>query len=209
MTEHPLLIVVLAAGKGKRMCSDIPKALHAIGGRSMLAHVLATSHSAGAARLALVVAPDMERVRAEAAELASGIDIFEQATRAGTGHAVLAARPALERHKGDVIVLFADTPLVEPATLRGLIDALDGGAQIAVLGFEAKDAKGYGRLIVAPNGRLEAIREDRDLSDAERRIDRCNAGAMGFRVPDLAGLLDRIGNHNAKKEYYLTDVVAL
>jgi bifunctional UDP-N-acetylglucosamine pyrophosphorylase/glucosamine-1-phosphate N-acetyltransferase len=209
MTEHPLLIVVLAAGKGVRMRSEIPKVLHAIAGRSMLGHVLAGARAAGAARLALVVAPGMEAVRAEAAKAASGIDIFEQATQAGTGHAVLAARPALERHKGVVIVLFADTPLVEPATLRRLIDALDGGAQIAALGFEAKDAKGYGRLIVGPDGHAKAIREDRDLSDAERRIGLCNAGAMGFRVPDLAGLLGRIGNHNAKNEYYLTDVVAL
>ena len=209
MTEHPLLIVVLAAGKGVRMRSEIPKVLHAIAGRSMLAHVLAISRAAGAARLALVVAPGMEAVRAEAAKVAPGIDIFEQATQLGTGHAVLAARPALERHKGDVIVLFADTPLVEPATLRRLIEALDGGAQIAALGFEARDAKGYGRLIVGHEGHVEAIREDRDASDAERRIGLCNAGAMGFRMPDLAGLLGRIGNHNAKNEYYLTDVVAL
>jgi bifunctional UDP-N-acetylglucosamine pyrophosphorylase/glucosamine-1-phosphate N-acetyltransferase len=133
MTEHSLLIVVLAAGKGVRMRSAIPKVLHAIAGRSMLAHVLAIAHSAGAAKLALVVAPGMEAVRAEAAKVAPGIDIFEQATQAGTGHAVLAARPALERHKGDVIVLFADTPLVEPATLRRLIEAPDNGAQIAAL----------------------------------------------------------------------------
>jgi bifunctional UDP-N-acetylglucosamine pyrophosphorylase/glucosamine-1-phosphate N-acetyltransferase len=209
MTEHPLLIVVLAAGKGVRMRSATPKVLHAIAGRSMLAHVLATARSAAAARLALVVAPDMEAVRAEAAKAAPGIDIFEQATQAGTGHAVLAARPALERHKGDVIVLFADTPLVEPATLRRLIEALDGGAQIAALGFEAKDASGYGRLIVGPDGHVEAIREDRDASQAERGIGLCNAGAMAFRVPDLAGLLGRISNHNAKNEYYLTGVVAL
>jgi bifunctional UDP-N-acetylglucosamine pyrophosphorylase/glucosamine-1-phosphate N-acetyltransferase len=209
MTEHPLLIVVLAAGKGVRMRSAIPKVLHGIAGRTMLAHVLAIAHSAGAAKLALVVAPGMEAVRAEAAKVAPGIDIFEQATQAGTGHAVLAARPALERHKGDTIVLFADTPLVEPATLRRLIEALDGGAQIAALGFEAPDADGYGRLIVGPDGRVQAIREDRDATDAERRIGLCNAGAMGFRVPDLAGLLGRIGNRNAKNEYYLTDVVEL
>ena len=209
MTEHPLLIVVLAAGKGVRMRSAIPKVLHGIAGRSMLAHVLAIARSAGAARLALVVAPGMEAVRAEAAKAAPGIEVFEQATQAGTGHAVLAARPALERHKGDVIVLFADTPLVEPATLRRLIGALDGGAQIAALGFEAPDADGYGRLIVGPDGAVQAIREDRDATEAERRIGLCNAGAMGFRVPDLAGLLGRIGNRNAKNEYYLTDVVAL
>jgi bifunctional UDP-N-acetylglucosamine pyrophosphorylase / glucosamine-1-phosphate N-acetyltransferase len=209
MTEHPLLIVVLAAGKGVRMRSAIPKVLHPIAGRSMLAHVLATARSAGDARLALVVAPGMDAVRSEAAKIAPGIEVYEQATQAGTANAVLAARPALERHKGDVIVLFADTPLVEVATLRRLVEALGAGANIAALGFEAEDATGYGRLIVDARGYVTAIREDRDASEAERRIALCNAGAVAFRVPDLAGLLGRIGNRNAKGEYYLTDAVGL
>ena len=132
-----------------------------------------------------------------------------QPTQAGTGNALLAARPALERHRGDVIVLFADTPLVEAATLRRLVDALDGGAQIAALGFEAPDATGYGRLLLDAQGRVKAISEHSDASDEERRIGLCNAGAMAFRVPDLAGLLARIGNDNAKGEYYLTDAVAI
>ena len=163
MTNQPLLIVVLAAGKGVRMRSSCPKVLHAIAGRSMLAHALATARSAGAARLAVVVAPGMEAVRAEAERIAPGIEVFEQATQAGTGNALLAARPALERHRGDVIVLFADTPLVEAATLRRLVAALDGGAGIAALGFEAPDATGYGRLLLDAQGRVQAI------SRAQRR----------------------------------------
>ncbi|HEY5831564.1 MAG TPA: bifunctional UDP-N-acetylglucosamine diphosphorylase/glucosamine-1-phosphate N-acetyltransferase GlmU [Hyphomicrobiaceae bacterium] len=209
MTEHPLLIVVLAAGKGVRMRSSVPKVLHAIAGRSMLGHVLAISRAAGAGRIALVVAPGMEAVRAEAEKAAPGIEVFEQATQAGTANAVLAARPAIERHKGDVIVLFADTPLVEPATLRRLVETLQGGAQVAVLGFEPADPTGYGRLICSKDGRVEAIREERDATDLERKIGLCNAGAMGFRVPDLASLLGRIANRNAKSEYYLTDAVAV
>ena len=147
MTTQPLLIVVLAAGKGVRMRSAMPKVLHAIAGRSMLAHVLATARAAGAAKLALVVAPGMEAVRAEAGEGGAG-HRGVRAADAGRHRPmrVLAARPALERHRGDVIVLFADTPLVEPATLRRLVAALDGGAQIAALGFEAADPTGYGRL---------------------------------------------------------------
>ena len=141
--------------------------------------------------------------------MAPDIEIFEQADQAGTADAVLAARPALERHKGDVIVLFADTPLIEPATLRKLIAALQAGAGIAVLGFEPADPTGYGRLIVDGEGRVTAIREHNDASEAERRIGLCNAGAMAFRVRDLAELLARIGNANAKSEYYLTDAVAL
>ena len=209
MSKHPLLIVVLAAGKGERMRSALPKVLHGIGGRSMLAHALANARAAGADRLALVVAPGMAAVRAEAEKAAPGIEIFEQAQQAGTGDAVLAARPALERHKGDVAVLFADTPLMQPETLQRLVGVLDAGAQVAVLGFEPDDPTGYGRLIAGADGQVRAVREHRDASEEERRIGLCNAGAMAFRVPDLAGLLARIGNANAKGEFYLTDAVAI
>jgi bifunctional UDP-N-acetylglucosamine pyrophosphorylase/glucosamine-1-phosphate N-acetyltransferase len=209
MTNRPLLIVVLAAGKGVRMRSNVPKVLHAVAGRSMLGHALAIAHAAGADKLALVVAPGMEAVRAEAARAAPGIEVFEQSRPAGTGNALLAARAALERHRGDVIVVFADTPLVEPATLRRLIAVLDAGAQIATLGFEAPDATGYGRLLLDAQGRVKAICEHNDASEEERRIGLCNAGAMAFRVPKLAELLSRIGNSNAKSEYYLTDAVAI
>jgi len=209
MAESPLLVVALAAGKGVRMCSSLPKAMHPIGGRSMLAHVLAGAAAAGAARTAVVVGPDMEPVRAEAVRVAPGSEIFEQAEQRGTAHAVLAARAALERHTGTAIVLFADSPLVEPATLRRMIGALDAGAHIAVLGFEPADPDGYGRLIVDELGRVVAIREDQDASETERRLRLCNAGAMAFRVPGLLDLLGRIGNANARGEHYLTDAPAL
>ena len=209
MTTQPLLIVLLAAGKGVRMRSAIPKVLHAVAGRSMLAHALATARAAGAAKLAVVVAPGMEAVRAEAATASPGIEVFEQPTQSGTANALLAARPALERHRGDVIVLFADTPLMQAATLRRLTAALEAGAGIAALGFEAPDATGYGRLLLDAQGRVRSICEHSDASEEERRIGLCNAGAMAFRVSDLAGLLSRIGNGNAKGEYYLTDAVAM
>jgi bifunctional UDP-N-acetylglucosamine pyrophosphorylase/glucosamine-1-phosphate N-acetyltransferase len=209
MADSPLLIVVLAAGKGVRMHSVLPKVMHPVGGRSMLAHVLAAAATLGPERVAVVVGPDMESVRAEAQRAASGAECFEQAEQLGTAHAVLAARPALRRHAGTVLVVFADSPLVEPATLRRMIDALDGGADIAVLGFEPRDPNGYGRLVVDGAGRVAAIREEKDASEAERRIRLCNAGAMAFRVPRLAEILDRIGNANAKGEYYLTDAPAL
>jgi bifunctional UDP-N-acetylglucosamine pyrophosphorylase/glucosamine-1-phosphate N-acetyltransferase len=191
------------------MRSGRPKVLHAIAGRSMLAHALGTAQSAGASSLAVVVAPGMEAVRSEAERVAPGIEVFEQASQLGTGHAVLAARPALERHRGDVIVLFADTPLVEASTLRRLVATLDGGAQIAALGFEAPDATGYGRLVLDGSRRVQRISEHSDASEEERRIGLCNAGVMAFRVPDLAGLLARIGSSNTKGEYYLTDAVAI
>src|SRR5262245_41002641 len=126
MASHPL-VIVLAAGKGVRMRSDLPKVLHPVAGRSMLAHALANARAAGAGRLAVVLAPDMGVVRAEAQRIAPDSEIFEQPVPSGTASAALCARPALERHGGDVIVLFADTPLLEAATLRGLIAALDAG----------------------------------------------------------------------------------
>lgn len=209
MTNSSLLTVLLAAGKGVRMRSDLPKVLHRIGGRSMLGHALTAAQAAGAKRLALVVAPDATLVRAEAERVAPGIEIFEQVTQSGTADAVLAARGALESHQGDVLVMFADTPLIESGTLRRLIAALDAGAHLAVLAFEPADPTGYGRLIADAAGGIVAIREHKDASEAERKIGVCAAGAMAFRTPTVAGLLSRIGNANASSEYYLTDAIAL
>ncbi len=209
MTDSSLLVVVLAAGKGVRMRSALPKVLHPIGGRSMLAHVLAAAAEAGAARMTVVVGPGMEAVRAEASHASPGSELFEQSEQLGTAHAVLAARTALAGHAGKVLVVFADSPLVEVATMQRMISALDGGAHIAVLGFEPADPSGYGRLILDQQGRVAAIREDKEASEAERRILLCNAGAMAFRVPNLVDLLARIDNANAKGEYYLTDALAL
>ena len=217
MTDKSLLIVLLAAGKGVRMCSDLPKVLHGVGGRSMLAHTLETARVAGARKLALVVAPDSgpdsssasAPVRTEAARLAPDIEIFEQPVPLGTANAVLAARPALDGHQGDVLVMFADTPLVEASTLNKLTAALDDGANVAVLAFEPPDPTGYGRLIADASGRIVAIREHKDASDAERKIGLCAAGAMAFRIAALSGLLARIGNTNASGEYYLTDAIAI
>jgi bifunctional UDP-N-acetylglucosamine pyrophosphorylase/glucosamine-1-phosphate N-acetyltransferase len=209
MVVSPLLVVVLAAGRGVRMRSALPKVLHPIGGRSMLAHVLATVGALGAERIAVVVGPGMDAVQTETASAAPGAEVFEQAEQLGTAHAVLAARAAIERHAGTVLVLLADSPLAEGATLARMIAALDAGAHIAVLGFEPEDPSGYGRLILDAEGRVAAIREDKDASDAERRLRLCNAGAMAFRVPGLAGLLARIGNANAKGEHYLTDAPAI
>jgi bifunctional UDP-N-acetylglucosamine pyrophosphorylase / glucosamine-1-phosphate N-acetyltransferase len=209
MGVSPLLILALGAGKGTRMKSTMPKVMHAIAGRSMLGHVLATAAAAGAARLAVVVGPDMPSVRAEALILAPAAAIFEQTIQRGTGDAVLAARSALKDHVGDVLVMFADTPLIRAATLQRLAAALDGGADVAVLGFNAVDPTGYGRLITDAEGGLTAIREHNDASDAERAIRLCNSGVMAFRTANLLDVLDRIQPTNAKGEYYLTDAVAI
>ena len=209
MTERPLFIVVLAAGKGTRMKSAVPKVLHEVAGRSMLAHVLALAHSAGAERLAVVIGPGMDDVRAETVRLAPGAQVFVQENQLGTADAVLAARAAIEAHQGDVMVLYADTPMIETATLLELRAQLQTGACVAVLGFEAADPTGYGRLVTDAAGRLQSIREEKDASPEERRIRLCNSGVMAFRVDGLAGMLAEITNHNAKGEFYLTDAVAI
>jgi bifunctional UDP-N-acetylglucosamine pyrophosphorylase/glucosamine-1-phosphate N-acetyltransferase len=203
------LIVILAAGKGTRMNSARPKVLHEIAGLSMLGHVLHLAGGIEGARLAVVIGPGMEDVAAETGRLAPAADVFVQHTQAGTADAVLAARAALDAHSGDVIVLYADTPLIQAATLAALRAALDRGSGIAVLGFEAQDPTGYGRLLTASDGSLVAIREHKDASAEELRVSLCNSGVLAFRVPSLTAILSRIGNANAKSEYYLTDAVAI
>ena len=209
MTRRPLLIVVLAAGQGTRMKSALPKVLHKIAGRSMLSHVLEVAQDLGPESLAVVVGPAMEGVRTQALAQVPQARIFMQGEQKGTADALLAAREALQRHSGDVLVLYADTPLIMAATLERLIKRLDAGAQIAVLGFQAADATGYGRLITDKDDWLTAIREEKDATDAERRIKLCNSGVMAFRLDNLLGVLERIGNANAKGEFYLTDAVEI
>ncbi len=209
MASSSLLIVGLAAGKGTRMKSALPKVLHKIAGRSMLGHVLALASAQGAAKIAVVVGPDMDNVAAEARAQSANVEIFVQRAQKGTADAVLAARPALEAHSGDVMVLYADTPLIRGETISRLRASLDAGASVAVLGFHADDPTGYGRLLTRGGNELLAIREHKDASEDERKIDLCNSGVLAFRVPRLAEMLSRIGNANAKGEYYLTDAVEL
>jgi bifunctional UDP-N-acetylglucosamine pyrophosphorylase/glucosamine-1-phosphate N-acetyltransferase len=209
MSRRPLLVVVLAAGQGTRMKSAVPKVLHKVGGRSMLGHVLAVAQSIGADALSVVVGPGMDAARAEAIAVAPNAKVFVQEKQRGTADAVLAAREALAAHSGDVLVLYADTPLLPPETLEKLRARLDDGAGIAVLGFEAADPTGYGRLLTDGAGWLDAIREDKDANETERRVRMCNSGVMAFRLDDLLGILARIGNKNAKGEFYLTDAVEI
>ena len=209
MSAPPPLFVVLAAGKGTRMKSAEPKVLHKIAGRSMLAHVLETAKTIDGAALSVVVGPEMEAVVREARTVAPAAEVFVQNAQRGTADAVLAACPALDRHRGDVIVLYADTPLIRPETLVRLQKALDDGANIAVLGFRPKNPTGYGRLVTDSKGTLLAIREEKDASQAERQIAICNSGVLAFRVPNITDLLSHIGNSNAKGEFYLTDAVEL
>jgi len=202
------LAIVLAAGEGTRMRSTTPKALHAIGGRTLLAHVLTAAIEAGSSDITVVVGPDHDAVARAARALAPAAKIFEQTQRRGTAHAVLAARKAIARGADDILVMFADTPLVRPQTLRELRAALGQGAAVAVLGFRPANPAGYGRLVMRGD-ELLAIREDRDASDEERKIALCNGGLMALSGKSALAILDRINNENAEGEYYLTDAVAI
>ena len=199
------LAIVLAAGQGTRMRSSLPKVLHKVAGRSMLGHVLAAAGSVADAA-AVVVGPGQENVAAEARAAAPGASVHVQADRLGTGHAVLQAREAVERGASVVVVLYGDTPLVTPETIRKLVEAVRQGATVAALGFEAVDPTGYGRLLVRDGG-LNAIREHKDATEAERAITLCNAGLMAFDGKTMLTILGRIGNQNAQGEYYMTDAV--
>ena len=209
-TSRTSLAVVLAAGEGTRMKSPRPKVLHEIGGRSLIAHALAAVTADGGG-VAVVVGPGQDAVVAAAEAFAPGAAFYVQNERRGTAHAVLAARAALapDDVPDDVVVAFADTPLVTPETVRRLRAALASGAAVAVLGFRPRDPSGYGRLIVDGNGALVAIREERDATAAERAVTLCNSGLMAFAGRTALAILERIGDDNAKREFYLTDAVAV
>ncbi len=190
------------------MRASLPKALHAVGNRTLLAHVLAAAEAAGCGDIAVVVGPNHDAVAAGARAVAPHAQTFVQQERLGTAHAVLAARKAVMRGIDDIIVMFADTPLVRAETLARLRAALANGAAVAVLGFRAATPKGYGRLLTRGDEFL-AIREDSDATPDERKIDFCNAGLMALSGRHALAMLERIGNANAKGEYYLSDAVAI
>ena len=202
------LAIVLAAGEGTRMTSARPKVLHAIAGRSLLAHVLDAVAEAGVTATAVVIGPGQDEVAAEARRVLPDAATFMQRERRGTAHAVLAARPAIERRLDDILVVYGDTPLVRPATLKRLRAPLAGGAALAVLGFRPADPTGYGRLVMAGD-EFVAIREEADASASERAIELCNGGLMAFAGDSALAILERIGDRNRKHEFYLTDAVEI
>jgi bifunctional UDP-N-acetylglucosamine pyrophosphorylase/glucosamine-1-phosphate N-acetyltransferase len=210
MTETPALAIILAAGKGTRMKSERPKVLHRLAGATLLAHVLQSAKAAGLGRLAVVVGPGMDEVGNAAGALDPKVDVVVQAKQLGTADAVKAARRAFEDFAGQVLILYGDTPLLRPDTIGKVRAELASGADLVVIGFETETPTGYGRLLLDERGQLIGIREEKDATPEERALKLCNSGIMGFRSgKTLLGLLGRIGNDNAKKEFYLTDAVAL
>ncbi len=208
MPRRSCLAIVLAAGEGTRMRSRMPKALHLLGGTSLLAHAMNAAIAAGTMDQAIVVGPDHGAVAEEGQRVAPKAQVFEQRERRGTAHAVLSARKAIAKGADDILVIFADTPLVRAETLSKLRKAIAEGAAVAVLGFKPADPHGYGRLLMRGN-ELVGIREERDATPDERKIEFCNGGLMALAGAHALAILDRIGNANAKGEYYLTDAVAI
>lgn len=200
----PLDVIVLAAGQGKRMRSELPKVLHPLAGRPLLAHVLDTARALAPRKTIVVHGHGAEQVRAAFA----GYDVewVLQAEQLGTGDAVRQALPRLAGD-GEVLILYGDVPLVRPASLERLADAAREG--VAVMTAEVDDPSGYGRVLRNQAGGVERIVEEKDASTAEGAVREINAGFMALGARRLRDWLAKIGNRNAQKEYYLTDLVGL
>ncbi len=207
----PVAALILAAGKGTRMKSRLPKVMHEVAGFPMVAHSVYQALDVGCAPIALVTAPGMEDVAAAARAAGGDIDVGIQKEQLGTAHAVLAGRSALGELEGNLLILYGDTPLLTPESIGQLLAALDDDKQcaVAVLGFIPEDAGAYGRLVLGDDGQLERIVEAKDANEDELAIELCNSGVMALRGSLAWKLLAQVKNDNAKKEYYLTDVVAL
>ena len=200
-------VVILAAGQGTRMRSDTHKVLHPIASRPLLLHLLESIDGLGAQKRVVVVGKGRDQVQ-QALE-GRDVTVAHQAEQKGTGHAVLQAREALEGYDGAVLVLYADTPFVEAATLRRMLDRLDGkdGPGVVVLASRPEDPAAYGRIILGEGDSIAKMVEFRDATPEEREVRLCNSGMMAVRCPDLFRWLGEVKNDNAAGEYYLPDVV--
>lgn len=209
MATQPFAALILAAGKGTRMKSDLHKVLHPIAGRPMLGHLIAAVDQLGAVRKLVVTGAGREQVEAFVAPL--GVDVATQEPQLGTAHAVQQGEDALAGFDGDVLILYGDVPLVRPETMARMLDRLHAGDSPAcvVLGFRPADPLAYGRILASSDGMIDKMVEYKDASDTERAVDLCNSGLMAVRSGDLWPLLARVGNDNAAQEYYLPDIVMI
>ncbi|HEX8413833.1 MAG TPA: bifunctional UDP-N-acetylglucosamine diphosphorylase/glucosamine-1-phosphate N-acetyltransferase GlmU [Sphingomicrobium sp.] len=199
-------VVILAAGQGTRMRSDTHKVLHPIAGRAMLLHLLDSVQSLAADRIVVVLGKGREQV--QAALEGTGVHTAHQAEQKGTGHAVQQAEQVLGGFDGPVLILYGDTPFVDAATLRRMLDRLEGVDQpgVVVMGSCPADPMAYGRII-ADGDRILKMVEYKDATEEERAVRLCNSGMMAVRGPDLFRWLGQVGNANAAGEYYLPDIV--
>ncbi len=207
--SHPdTTALVLAAGQGTRMNSDLPKVLHEMSGAPLLAHVLAALEQLRVGRTLVVIGHQAERVRATFAD--SEVEWVLQPEQRGTGHAVLMAGPSLEDFQGTLLVVCGDTPLLRAATLDQLLARHhDEQAAVTVLTTHVPDPTGYGRIVRDPAGGVIDIVEEKDATSDQKRIDEINSAVYAFEYPALEQVLSQLTAHNAQGEYYLTDTVRL
>ena len=209
MTDQEPAVVILAAGKGTRMRSDMPKVLHPVAGRPMLAYTLDLARDLGAGRVVVVVGHQAQRVR-EAFSDQAGLRFVLQEPQLGTGHAVMAAAPELEDWPGPVVILCGDVPALRPATLAALLRRQqEQDLDFTVLAMDLEDPGSYGRLLVDDDQRLLGIVEYRDADQAQRKIRLVNAGVYAARPGPLLECLPLLRPENDQSEYYLTDMVEL
>jgi len=206
--SRSMAIILLAAGKGTRMRSSLPKVLHPIAGEPLLAHALRSADRIVPERVVVVTSEGAEAVAAAALKARPDAQIAIQREQRGTGDAVMAAREALAGYEGDAIALFADTPLLKAETFKRIAAARDD-ADVVVLGFDTPAPGRYGRLLTAADGALEAIVEAADATPKQLEITLCNSGIIAADAQVLFGLLEKVEPKNAQGEYYLTDVVGL
>ncbi len=203
--SNPIAAVILAAGKGTRMKSDLHKVLHPIAGRPMLMHLMDAVDALSPAKKVVVVGDKAEQLQAA---LGDTVEFAVQEPQLGTGHAVQQAEEALKDFDGDVLILYGDVPFVPTATMQAMIDRLEhkDNPAVVVLGFEPDDPQQYGR-IVAEGDRIEWMVEHKDATEKQRKNRLCNSGLMVAKAKDLFALLARVENNNAAGEYYLVDIV--
>ncbi len=206
MSTHPVAAIILAAGKGTRMKSDLHKVLHPIAGRPMLMHLMAAVDALAPAHKVVVVGSGKEQLEAA---LGGSATLAVQEPQLGTGHAVQQAEGALAGFEGDVLILYGDVPFVPASTMEAMLDRLNAADSpaVVVLGFEPEDTLKYGRVIANASGRITKMVEHKDASEAERACRLCNSGLMAVKAKDLFGLLARVTDDNAAKEFYLTEIV--
>lgn len=200
-------LIVLAAGMGSRMNSDLPKVLHKIAGAPLVVHAMKAGQTLEPVKTVVVTGHGADLVEKAVKSFDPDAQVVLQQEQLGTAHAVAQARDALSGVEGDAIVLYGDTPFIRPETIEAMIEARKTHA-VVVLGFEAADPGRYGRLI-ANGDDLEAIVEFKDASETQRAITLCNSGVIAADAATLFDLIDAVGNDNASSEYYLTDIVAI
>lgn len=208
MLERKFAAIILAAGKGTRMCSPLAKVMHPVLGKPMLSYSIACAQRAGSEKIVAVVGHQAQAVKDATKD--TGIEFAQQTEQLGTGHAVLTARDHFRDYHGTILILCGDVPLLKLETVEALkVFHMSEGATVTVLTTILQDPKGYGRIIKDADQNILKIVEEKDASPEERRVKEINTGIYCVEADFLFDAVERIGNRNAQGEYYLTDIVGL